>query len=79
MSRDVAIKIIEDILDLEANTLTPEALPSDVPSWDSMATVNIIVALESEFSVKFKLEHIQEISQISSFLDLVEKYQASEK
>ena len=44
---------------------------SDIDQWDSVATVNIIVALEEEFAIKFKLEDIQTIKTVQDFVKLV--------
>ena len=47
---------------------------SDIDQWDSVATVNIIVALEEEFRIKFKLEDIQTLETVQDFVDLVQAH-----
>ena len=68
------IEIFNDILDLEEGQLTPESSPEDIDEWDSMANVNIIVALEEEFKIKFKLEDIQDAKVVNDFINLVVNY-----
>lgn len=68
------IEIFNDILDLEAGQLTQESSPEDIVEWDSMANVNIIVALEEEFKIKFKLEDIQDAKTVNDFINLVDRY-----
>tara|TARA_B100000780_G_scaffold274710_1_gene240132 strand:- start:1662 stop:1892 length:231 start_codon:yes stop_codon:yes gene_type:complete len=68
------IEIFNDILDLEEGQLTPESSPEDIDEWDSMANVNIIVALEEEFKIKFKLEDIQDAKVVNDFINLVGNY-----
>ena len=68
------IEIFNDILGLEEGQLTPESSPEDIDEWDSMANVNIIVALEEEFKIKFKLEDIQDAKVVNDFINLVVKY-----
>jgi len=67
-------EIFQDILDIDRNILNLETKPSDIDEWDSMATVNIIVAIEEEFNVKFKLEEIQTLQKIKDFVELLERY-----
>mgnify|MGYP003983112131 FL=1 len=68
------IEIFNDILDLEEGQLTPESSPEDIDEWDSMANVNIIVALEEEFKIKFKLDDIQDVKVVNDFINLVDSY-----
>jgi acyl carrier protein len=68
------IEIFNDILDLEEGQLTPESSPEDIDEWDSMANVNIIVALEGEFKIKFKLEDIEDVKTVNDFINLVGSY-----
>jgi len=67
-------EIFQDILDIDRNILSLETKPSDIDEWDSMATVNIIVVIEEEFNVKFKLEEIQTLQKIKDFVELLERY-----
>jgi acyl carrier protein len=68
------IEIFNDILGLEEGQLTPESSPEDIDEWDSMANVNIIVALEEEFKIKFKLDDIQDVKVVNDFINLVGSY-----
>ena len=36
-----------------------------------MATINIIVAIEDEFGIKFKLKDVQEAKSVKDFLELI--------
>ena len=74
MNASSIIEIFNDILDLEEGQLTPESSPLDIDEWDSMANVNIIVALEEEFEIKLKLEDIQDVKTVNDFINLVGSY-----
>ena len=74
MNISSVFEIFNDILDLEAGKLTQESSPEDIDEWDSMANVNIIVALEEEFKIKFKLEDIQDAKTVNDFINLVDRY-----
>ena len=74
MSVSTIIEIFEDILDVKKGTVKLSSNSSDINEWDSIATVNIIVALEDEFRIKFKLEDIQTVKSVQDFVDLVQKH-----
>ena len=74
MSVSTIIEIFQDILDVKKGTVSLKTTPSDFDQWDSVATVNIIVALEEEFRIKFKLEDIQTLETVQDFVDLVQAH-----
>jgi acyl carrier protein len=72
MSASKIIEIFEDILDIENGKINLNSTPEDIEEWDSVATINIIVAIEEEFGIKFKLKDVQEIKSVKNFLELIE-------
>ena len=74
MSASSIIEIFQDILDVKEGTVSLSTTSSDIDECDSVATVNIIVALEDEFGIKFKLEDIQTLNTVKDFVDLVQAH-----
>ena len=74
MSVSMIIEIFQDILDVKKGTVSLKTTSSDIDQWDSVATVNIIVALEDEFGIKFKLKDIQTVKTVQDFVELVQSY-----
>ena len=74
MSVSTIIEIFQDILDVKKGTVNLNSTSSDIDEWDSVATVNIIVALEDEFGIKFKLEDIQAVKSVQDFVDLLQEH-----
>ena len=74
MNVSTIIETFEDILDVKKGTVSLKTTSSDIDQWDSVATVNIIVALEEEFRIKFKLEDIQTVETVQDFVELVQAY-----
>ena len=70
MSVNKILTIIQEVLDIEDGSIEMSSTPNDIHAWDSVGTINIILALESEFSIKFKLEDLQNINKIQDFVDL---------
>ena len=74
MKKESIIEIFSDILDLEKDIINLESSPEDIYEWDSLANVNIIIALEEELRTKFKLEDLEDIKTLNDFIELANKY-----
>ena len=72
MNSEVIIEIFTDILDKGEGEITEFSSPEDIDEWDSVATVNLIVAIESEFNIKLRLEDIENAKNVKDFIDLVD-------
>ena len=74
MKKEAVIEIISDILDLDIDIIDLEASPKEIDEWDSIANVNIIIALEEELKLKFKLDDLEDIKTLNDFVALANKY-----
>lgn len=53
-----ATDIFQDTLDNEEIRLTPATTADDIEEWDSLSHIQLIVALEKHFKVKFNTAEI---------------------
>lgn len=60
--------IFRDILDLESLTLGDDTQASDVDGWDSLTHIQLIVAIEKEFKVKFSSKEILSWKNVGELL-----------
>jgi Acyl carrier protein len=49
---DRLIALFAEELDVDASTLSDSSSPDTVETWDSLAAMRLVAALESEFSVR---------------------------
>ncbi|MEQ3307157.1 acyl carrier protein [Fusobacterium varium] len=64
-------EIFRDIFDDEELVITEEMTATDIEDWDSLAQINLIIAIEKEFGVKFNLEEVSKLKNIGEMLDLI--------
>jgi acyl carrier protein len=69
-------EILRDVLNEDDLVLTPETTADDVPGWDSMTHVNIIVEVERRFRIKFYTAEIDELQSVGDFVDLIARKKA---
>ncbi|MFR3818378.1 MAG: acyl carrier protein [Fusobacterium varium] len=64
-------EIFRDIFDDEELVITEEMTAADIEDWDSLAQINLIIAIEKEFGVKFNLEEISKLKNIGEILEII--------
>jgi acyl carrier protein len=67
-------KIIVDQLGVEEETVTPEASFVDDLGADSLDTVELVMALEEEFSIEIPDEDAEKISKVKDAVEYIEKH-----
>ncbi len=75
MSRnDVAEKLaglVREIFDDETLEVTDTTTAADVEDWDSLEQINILVAAEKAFSVKFSIAEVEGLKNVGEMVDLI--------
>jgi acyl carrier protein len=64
-------EIFRDVFDDPELAVTAETSPKDHPEWDSFNHVNIIVAAEMRFGVKFRTVEIDALRNVGDFARLI--------
>ena len=65
-------KVILKELNLDDFDLTDETIAPQVPGWDSLNHVNIILAVEHHFKVKFKSYEVLRLKNVGDLQKLVD-------
>lgn len=70
---------IRSILDLPNQQITMRTTAEDIEGWDSFNHINIVVAIENQFGVKFNTSEVEEVRAVGEFVKLIEKKLAARK
>jgi acyl carrier protein len=63
---DAVADIVASILMIDSGRYPPEALTRDnIAAWDSLQQLNIILALEGEFGVKFTSDEMVDLYSVA--------------
>ena len=68
---DALTEIFRDVFDNPKLVITPQTTAEDIKDWDSVNHINIIVAAESRFNVKFKTAEIEELKNVGELVHLI--------
>ena len=64
--------IMRDTFDDDALVITRRTTAAEVPDWDSLTHISLIVAVEKRFGVRFTHGEIEHLQDVGEFLDLLE-------
>jgi acyl carrier protein len=70
--------IFHDIFDDDTLVLTPEMTAASVQEWDSFNHINLIVAVEAHFKIKFQTAELESMNSVGHLVDLIEKKLAAQ-
>lgn len=65
--------VFQDVFDDPSIRLTSELSPATYPDWDSVATVNLVLSIESEFGIRFTTDQVAEVKSVQNLLDVLER------
>jgi acyl carrier protein len=65
-------KVILNELELKDFNIVDETTADQVPEWDSFNHINIILAVEKEFGIKFKGAEILKINNVGELQQLID-------
>ena len=66
-------RIIRDVVDDDVTPITLETTAQDLEEWDSINNLNIIIAVEVEFNVKFRTAELEKLKNVGEFVALIKQ------
>ena len=64
--------IFRDVFDDDTIQLTPETTAADIPGWDSVAHVDLIVSIETRMKIKFKTSELGSLHNVGQLVGAIE-------
>jgi len=64
-------EVFRDILDNEEIILVEETTANDVDEWDSLTHIQLIVAIEKKFKIKFTSKEILSWKNVGEMVDAI--------
>ena len=74
MNQTDAIAKLQTIVDnifLDPPRLSPSLSAKDVPEWDSLLQISLLVAVEKPFKTRFRVGEVEATNNVGEFADLI--------
>jgi len=65
-------QIFRDIFDDEELIINDNTCADDIDDWDSIEHINLILAVEKEFSIKFDMNEIARLKSVGEIVRAIE-------
>ena len=76
MNQAEVLNKLQDIFNdvfLDPVTLSPTLSAKDVPEWDSLLHISLMVAVEKAFAIRFRVGEVEATHNVGEFADLILK------
>lgn len=70
---DDLTSVFRNVLNDDEIVLTPETTANDIEGWDSFSHINLMVAVELKFNIKFTQREIYRFSNVGEMTACIEE------
>ena len=71
--------IFHEVFDDDSIVITRQITANDIDAWDSLSHMNMVMAVELKFGIRFALGELQTLKNVGDLIDLTEKKLAKKK
>lgn len=68
---DRLTEIFRDFFDDDDIVINDETTSDDIEDWDSLEHINLIVAIEQEFGMKFSMGEVTGMKNVGAMVDII--------
>jgi len=66
-------EVFQDVFDDEDITVNDETTAEDIEDWDSLEHINLIVAVERAFGIKFTMGETTSMKNVGAMADIIQE------
>ena len=64
-------QIFREVFDDDSIEIHDSVTSKDIEEWDSLNHINLIVAVERDFKVKFTMKEVSSLANVGEFIQLI--------
>ncbi len=66
-------EVFRDVFDDDSISVTDTTTADDIEDWDSLEHINLVVAVEKEFGIKFNIGEVNTMKNVGEMVDIILK------
>ena len=59
------VKVLRNVFPIEGDVIDENWTSDDIPEWDSIGHLNLIMAIEKEFATRIEIEEMFEVEKLA--------------
>ena len=75
---DRIYRVISDVMGVPLEEINDNSSPDSIEAWESFSHINLILALESEFSVSLDPEDVMEMQSVSLIRTILDEKRSAD-
>lgn len=64
-------EVFQEVFDDETIVVKPETTADDIEDWDSLEHINLVVAIENYFNIKFNMNEVTSMKNVGEMVDVI--------
>ena len=64
-------EVFREVFDDETIHVTDTTTANDIEDWDSLEHINLVVAIENEFNIKFNMGEVTSLKNVGEMVDII--------
>jgi acyl carrier protein len=65
--------IFRDVFNDDSLAVSESMTAADVPAWDSLSNINMIIAVEKAFGAKFSIKDVRNLKNVGELIELIKR------
>ncbi len=65
--------IFRDVFSDDALVVSDGLTAAEVPAWDSLSNINMIIAVEKAFGAKFSIKDVRNLKNVGELIELIKR------
>lgn len=66
-------EVFQDVFDDDTITVNDATTADDIEDWDSLEHINLIVAVENAFGMKFNMGQVNNMKNVGEMVDIIQE------
>jgi acyl carrier protein len=71
-------EVFQDVFDDASITVTDATTAKDVEGWDSLQHIDLVIAVEKKFGIKFSMGEVNSFKNVGEMVDTILKHTTKE-
>lgn len=64
-------EVFQDVFDDDEITVNDATTANDIEDWDSLEHINLVVAVEKKFNIKFNMGEVNKFKNVGEMVDII--------